>query len=416
MREKILLLGLEDTRSTWMPIDHNLSEFRSRERLWNTPNLGLLTIAGLLYEKYEVTYADLNYDKVGQIDFQYVFMSPSTSQIPQAYKWAEYFKRAGTRVVMGGPHVTMMPDEALRHADTVFIGESENALKLFLANPSQELFRSTKVVDMKRSVLPRYELAKKYPYSSIPVQVSRGCPHQCEFCLSSTIYGRKVRRKSLDDVKRELVYIKQLYNNPFIFFTDDNFFIHQEYSLKMLELLQRLKLNWYAFTDITLYQKKEILKKLYKSGCRKLLIGFESLDENNLYEINRSRFKGSKIKGYNEAVSTIQSYRVGVVGSFVLGLLYDSADSFERLYEFIWDTCIYGTNITIATPFPGTVFYQKVKEVIKREWSLYDGFSLVYPIHNMTEEEFMSHYIQLINRINSKERIDRVIQYFKGLL
>lgn len=413
---KILLLALnsnEDHRSTLY--DQNLYEFKSRSRLWNTPNLGLLTIGAFLSRQYKVDYLDLNYENLQNRDYDIVFMSPTTSQALKAYKLSCEIRKNGTKVIMGGPHVSMLPKEALHYSDVIFVGEAEDTMDDFINGRYRTVYQCDTKPDLCKSPIPLYELTTRYPYSSIPVQISRGCPHQCEFCLSSTIYGKLIRRKSVEQVKDELLKIKSIYQNPFIFFTDDNFFINENYSMLILDIIKSLNLNWYAFTDISVYKNERILKRLYSCGCRKLLIGFESLNEENLNQINRSGFKSSKIKEYQKAIHTIQMEKIGVVGSFVLGLENDTDKTFDELYEFIYDTCLFGTNITIATPFPGTKLYHKLNQENKIEfnWSLYDGFSLINEIPNISKENFMLNYNKLINKINSKERIEKIIKFFK---
>lgn len=415
--DRVLLLALKGTAGDTLLYDQNLYEFKSRDRLWNTPHLGLLTVGAILAEKYHVTYLDLNFDTVKHYNYDYVFISPTTSQAKQAYEQAEIFRTHGVKVALGGPHVTMMPQEALSFGDFIFVGESENTLRQFLKGEQKKVYEDEGHPSMSLVKLPLYELCKKYPYSSIPVQLSRGCPHQCEFCLSSTIYGKTIRRKSLSQAYQELCMIKQHFGKKLVFFTDDNFLLDLSYSLEILNMLKQLGLQWYAFTDISVYRKKVLLDKLYLSGCRKLLIGFESLRENNLKEINKSGFKSSRVSHYEEAIRAIQSEKVGVIGSFVLGLQYDNDNIFEELYEFIYDTCIFGTNITVSTPFPGTKLYEKInsRQNLSKDWSLYDGFTLLYDIPGIDRELFVQRYLQLIQKINSKERIHRVMEYFKKI-
>lgn len=413
--KEVLLLALKGAVGDALLYDQNLFEFKSRNRLWNTPHLGLLTVGAILKEKFHVTYLDLNFDTVKHYKYDYVFMSPTTSQAKQAYEQAKIFRAHGVKVAFGGPHVTVLPNEALSFGDFVFIGESENTLRQFLKGEQKKIFEEYGYPSMSLVKLPLYELCKKYSYSSIPVQLSRGCPHQCEFCLSSTIYGKSIRRKSLSQAYEELYTIKKYFENKLIFFTDDNFLIDLTYSMEILDILKTLKLEWYAFTDISIYKKKNLLEGLYLSGCRKLLIGFESLREDNLKEINKSGFKNSKRLNYKEAIQTIQAEKVGVVGSFVLGLPYDNESIFDDLYQFIYDTCIWGTNITVSTPFPGTKLYEKInqQQQLTKDWSLYDGFTLLYDIPGINKELFQQRYRQLILKINSMERIQRVMEYFK---
>lgn len=415
--EKVLLLALKGTIGNEQLYDQNLYEFKARKRLWNTPHLGLLTVGAMLADKYDVTYIDLNYDTIKHYEYDYVFISPTTSQAKQAYEQAVIFRQHGVKVALGGPHVTMMPQEALAFGDFIFVGESENTVRQFLEGDRRSIYEDKIYSDMSLVKLPLYELCKNYPYSSIPVQLSRGCPHQCEFCLSSTIYGRTIRRKSLTQAYQELYMVKKYFDNRLVFFTDDNFFLDSTYSMEIMDMLRRLDLKWYAFTDISIYKKRNLLERLYESGCRKLLIGFESLRQNNLKDINKSGFKSSKVFEYEEAIQVIQAEKIGIVGSFVLGLPYDNLDTFDELYQFIYDTCIFGTNITVSTPFPGTKLYERINNVqtLNKDWTQYDGFTLLYDIPEMDRDMFQKQYLQLIKRINSKERINRVIEYFKNI-
>ncbi len=414
--EKVLLLALKETMVNAQLYDQNLYEFRSRNRLWNTPHLGLLTVGAILAEKFVVEYIDLNYESIEHYEYDYVFISPTTSLAEQAYEQAATFRKHGVKVALGGPHVTMLPEEASVFGDFIFVGESENTLRQFLEGDRKKIYEEGIHPDMSLVKQPLYELCRKYPYSSIPIQLSRGCPHQCEFCLSSAVYGRIIRRKSLSQAYQELSIVKQYFEKKLIFFTDDNFFLDMSYSLEIMSMLKRLNLTWYAFTDISIYRKKELLDKLYESGCRKLLIGFESLRQNNLREVNHSGFKSARVPEYEEAVREIQSKKIGVVGSFVLGLPYDNEDTFDELYQFIYDTCIFGTNVTVSTPFPGTKLFEKINRTqpLKREWSQYDGFTLLYDIPGIDRDLFQERYLQFINRINSKERLKRVVEYFKN--
>ena len=415
--KKILLLELEGVKNTEKSsFDLNLMEFKSRQRLWNTPNLGLLTVGGCLSDRFYIDYIDLNYEKQLKPDYDYVFMSPSTSQANRAYELSHFFHQNNVRVVLGGPHASMMPVEAKIYSDTVFIGESENILKTIDNVIPEGVITCEKKTDLELfDFVPLYGLSGKYPYTSFPVQLSRGCPHQCSFCISSSIYGKKIRRKTLAQANKELMYLKSFKNRPFVFFTDDNFFLDENYILKLFDILKNLKIEWYAFTDISIYKKDKILKRLYSSGCRKLLIGFESLNSDNLEKINKSGFKKNKRGEYEKAINIIQSNKIGVVGSFVLGLDNDTEETFDELYDFIVNTKIYGTNITIATPFPGTRYYEELseKENLPCDWSLYDGFTLVHKLKNISSDRFMIKYKELIAKINSPERINSVLDFFK---
>ena len=416
--KKALLLSLPFRGSPAL-CDRRLAEFRSRERLWCTPHLGLLTVGAMLPDDWKVDYIDLSYETPADLDYDYVLMSPSTAQVPQAYEIADAVRSKRTRVLLGGPHVTMLPGEGLAHADVIFAGEGEETVNTFLHDEAlgraARLYRCSTPPMLGRSPIPRYELAARYPYRSVPLQLSRGCPHQCRFCLSSTIYGRQIRRKTPGQIRAELNVVRSLWKRPFLFFTDDNLFINDAFSHTLLGILDENPTDWYAFTDVSIAEKEWLLDRLYPAGCRKLLIGLESLDPNSLQRLNTSGFKRRKRERYEQAVEQIQCRHIGVVGSFVVGLPDDTAETFDRLYQFISSTCLYGTNITVSTPFPGTRMYDDLKAqgvALSSDWSRYDGFTLLYDLPHLDRADFERCYTRLIERINSPERLSRVVRYF----
>ncbi len=402
----------------------SMQEYAARRRLWSVPSLSLLTVAGLMDEDFSIDYFDLSYDTVESFgEYDIVFLSPSTSQANRAYELSEMFRRQGARVVMGGVHVSMMADEALEHADAVFIGESEETFPVFLkdlkAGSLSRVYKAGTFPDMNASPVPRYDLAAKYPYKSVPVQTSRGCPHQCEFCVSSRIYGAKYRRKSFEQVRTELEYIKSIWSKPYIFFTDDNFFMDENYSSQLIDYLKEAGLRWYAFSDARIADRVSMLEKMAASGCAQLLIGFESLSDENLASINRSQWKRKRRVEYLNIVERIQSYGIGVVGSFVVGLDADTPEVFKELYEFVEKSRLYATNITIVTPFPGTALYEKLKRekrIIVDDWSRYNGFELTFQLKNMRPEEFEKGMCRLYEQLDSPQRINGVLNYFKSII
>jgi radical SAM superfamily enzyme YgiQ (UPF0313 family) len=398
-------------------------EFKSRKRLWSCPSLSLLTVAGMLPQSFSIDYIDLNYDTEINGDYELALFSPSTSQANQAYLLADGLRKKGTKVVMGGPHVSVLPEEALQHSDSVFIGESEETFPIFLKDLKKgalkKVYAAETYPDLALSPSPRYDLLGAYDYKSVPIQLSRGCPHQCEFCISSQLYGKKYRRKSIQQVYKEIEAILSVRPKPFIFFTDDNMFLDKEYSLRILDLLRSLNVRWYAFTDAHIADDRKFLEVIAKSGCSRLLIGFESLTAENLIQINPSLWKMKRCQDYKKIIETIQSYGIGVVGSFVIGLDDDKEDVFDKIEEFVLETNLYATNITILTPFPGTRLYKRYKEINRlfdTDWSRYNGFELTFDFNNMKKEDFEKKFFKLYQNLNSKERITNVLNYFKNVL
>lgn len=396
-----------------------LKEYKRRKKLWNCPNLGLLTVAAYLPDSWNIEYIDLNYDNLNEKVYDLVFISATTAQAYRAYNVADTYRRKGIRVVMGGIHISVCPEEALSHADIIFVGEVENAINDFIndlmSNSLKRIYFSKKRPDLTYARIPRYDLAMKYPYDVIPIQISRGCPHQCEFCASTSIYGKKRRQKRLEMVEKEIKTMLSIWRNPLVFFTDDNMFIDKMFTWKLIEILKKYHLQWYSFSDIAIATDYGLVAALYEVGCRQLLIGFESLSQESLAEINKSQFKMKHRKYYFEAVEKIQTKGIGVVGSFVLGLDGDTKDTFYEIADFVEHSFMYATNLTILTPFPGTAIYDKFKRenrIFEIDWRCYNGFELTYYPKNMTISEFKYYYEELNIRVNSTLRMNSMMRHF----
>lgn len=398
----------------------NAWEFQARMRLWSCPSLSLITIAGMMPEDTDLEYIDLNYTNEAELNAEWAFFSPATAQANRAYQLADKLRRKGIKVAIGGPHATVLPDEAFQHADVIFIGEAEKTFPAFLKdiekNQIKRIYTSSSFPELSLSPLPAYRLTKKYPYKSVPIQTSRGCPHQCSFCISSKIYGNRIRCKTALQLEDELETIKEIFGKPYVFFTDDNLFIDKQRNNGLINIIKNSHINWYAFSDAGIADDDQLLSKIADAGCTQLLIGFESLCSENLQGLNQNHWKMRKLNFYKEIIKRIQSYGIGVVGSFVMGMENDTADVFDNLYEFIEETSLYATNITVLTPFPGTETYRKYKSegrLISEDWSAYNGFELTFKPNNMTVEEFEKGYIDLNMRLNSADRMNRIVEHFK---
>ncbi|WP_110290023.1 B12-binding domain-containing radical SAM protein [Lachnotalea glycerini] len=424
---KVALMSVENNiirkEKSYRNIIESLAEYKRREQLWDCPNLGLLTIAGYFPEKWDITYIDLNKEPLEYKKYDWVFISASTGQINRAYEVADGFKNMQVKVAIGGIHASVCKEEAMNHADVVFVGEFEPVYKQFLMDMEvgtvKKFYESAEKPNLDDTKCPRYDLAGKYSYHVVPVQLSRGCPHACKFCASTKVYGRRRREKNLSSVEEEIKTIQSLWNHAFLFFTDDNMFINRDYIIGLLRILKKYKMQWYAFSDIRISDDDELLEQLAQTGCRQLLIGFESMSDDSLCEINENQWKKKQKNKYYSAVEKVQSFGIGVVGSFVLGFDHDNEKSFVDIAEFVEQTKIYATNITILTPFPGTDLYEQyVKEnrIISKNWSCFNGFELTHHLKQMTLEEFEKNYMELNQRINSSKRMYVMLNYFKNIL
>jgi len=389
------------------------------------PSLALLIIAGLTPEDIEVEYVeipDINQHDVNP-DFDLVAISTYSAQIFEAYELADRYRAKGIRVVIGGPHVTMLPDESKPHVDAVVIGDAEpvwgELINDFKEGKLKPYYRAVKAYDLSQSPLPRYEFLDKSKHNRITVQTARGCPHDYEFCAASKILG-PYRKKPVELVVRDIKAIKKLWRNPFIEFADDNTFVDKEWSKRLLSALIPLHIRWFTETDISVAQDEELLSLLRPSGCRQLLIGFESVLRSNLKGMERNDWKSKQYDSYLSAIEKIQSHGVSVNGCFILGLDSDDFSIFEKTRDFIEKSQLLEAQITVLTPFPGTRLHQRLQkeERLLKEifWDRCTLFDVNFVPKNMTVEQLEDGLAWLGSQIYSEQAYNRRKEHYKEIL
>jgi radical SAM superfamily enzyme YgiQ (UPF0313 family) len=225
----------------------------------------------------------------------------------------------------------------------------------------------------------------------LPIQTSRGCPNNCEFCSVPAISGRKLRIKSISRIEKEVEALKA-FRSRYLFVVDDNFTVAKERSLALMDLFRHHGFKWMGFSTLSVSEDEEFLEALRSSGCISLFIGFESLHDQGGLVKNRL-YKGPG--AFKEAVARIHSYGIGIQGSFIFGFDYDTEEVFQETVAFIQGAGIELPSINIMTPFPGTgLFNQLDKEerLLHKDWSLYDMNHVVFQPRGMSPEELQQGY------------------------
>jgi radical SAM superfamily enzyme YgiQ (UPF0313 family) len=366
----------------------------------NLPSLGLLTLAGMTPSEHEVEYLEIpdvhNVDTLPD-EFDLVGISSYCAQIDEGYELARRYKSAGVPVVMGGPHVTHMPEEAKEYCDAVVIGEGELHWLGVLNDCKKGTLKKTygsldDSFDLSDAPMPAFELLEMENYNRLTVQASRGCPHRCEFCGSSPLITRRYRQKPVEKVLAEIDRIKELWSGHFIEFVDDNAIVDKTYWRELLTKLESRRIKWFAETDISVIEDKEILELMRDSGCVQVLLGLESPVRAGLSGIEmKTDWKLRQLPQYRKAVKTIQSHGIRVTGCFVMGLDGQKPEIFDEVLAFVRETEMFDVQITIMTPFPGTPLYdrlRKEKRLLKeRDWRCCTLFDINFHPQNMTVEE-----------------------------
>ena len=380
------------------------------------PSLGLLTLAALTPADIDVEYLEVpDPAALKQLpgDFDLVAIASFTARIYDAYALADRYRAAGVKVVLGGLHVTVCPEEAMRHADSVVLGEGEPAWPRLIDDLRRDRLQPVYDVrnqsfNLANAPIPRYELLDPKRYNRITIQTQRGCPYRCEFCAASLLISPKYKLKPVPRVTAELRRIKAIWPHPFIELADDNTFVNKRHSKELLRAFQEEDVRWFTETDISLADDEELLQLLRPSGCVQVLIGLESPALPGLDGLEkRMNWKAHKLDDYRRAIDRIQSHGVTVNGCFVLGLDGTGPESFDAVWEFVQDSGLYEVQITIATAFPGTPLYDRLHRegrlLHERAWDLCTLFDVNFRPQQMTVAQLEQGFRGLAERLYSAE-------------
>jgi radical SAM superfamily enzyme YgiQ (UPF0313 family) len=381
------------------------------------PSLGLLYLAAVTPPGHEIRYFEAERDgsePAEVYDCDLVAISTFSAQVFEAYAIADRLRAKGVKVAMGGLHVTVQPDEALKHADFIFLGEGERtwgaAVRAVEQGTTRRMWDAADFppLDLHSLPVPRYDLLLDRPYNRFTVQTSRGCPWRCDFCASNVMLRQAYRKRPVAEVIRDIRFIQRLRKRPFIEFADDNTFVDKAWGKELCRQLIPLKVKWFTETDISVGDDPELLRLMREARCRQVLIGLESPEQPALNGIEmRANFKARRWATYKDAVRRIQEHGITVNGCFILGLDGHTPAIFQEVLDFALDAPLYDVQITVLTPFPGTPLYDRLlaegRILEHQRWDLCTLFDVNYVPKNMTVEELREGMYWLGERLYSEE-------------
>jgi radical SAM superfamily enzyme YgiQ (UPF0313 family) len=451
----IAIAGVKVQTRKFIELGVTLPQFMNRGRvIAQLPSLALLTLAGATPEAIDVEYVEVDdvasFAQKPRLDFDLVALSTYTARAFDAYVVADAYRAQRVPVVFGGLHASVLPEEVAQHADAVVVGEGEvtwpevvrdfqrggrAGLKKFYREARPGRF------DLSQGPMPRFDLLARIPatppnplpdslatgqihrlgeYNRITIQTTRGCPWDCDFCAASKLYGPRYRVKPVERVLQEVDAVRSLWRRPFIEFADDNTFVHKAWAKQLLRELADREVRYFTETDVSVANDEELLDLLYPSGCRQVLIGFESPRRASLEGMDRVNWKARQCSRYREAIDKIQSRGVSVCGCFIVGLDADTPEIFDELREFIDRSRLLEVQITILTAFPGTRLYQRLlaegRLLYPGAWDRCTLFDLNFRPRGMTVEQLEDGVMQLWRDCWNAEALSVRKRYYRQLL
>jgi radical SAM superfamily enzyme YgiQ (UPF0313 family) len=385
------------------------------------PSLSLLTLAALTPRDIEVEYREVPDREAEQElpdDYDLVAISSYTGQIHDAYRVAERYRSRGVPVVMGGLHVSVLPEEARAHGATAVVGEGElswpRVIEDFRQGRLQGEYRPPDgaAFDLAQAPMPRYELLEVERYNRLTVQTSRGCPHRCEFCASSILLTPHYRVKPVARIVAEIRRIRELWPEPFIEFADDNSFVNRAHSRELVRALRDEGVKWFTEADVSIADDPDLLDGMRESGCRQVLIGLESPGAAGLDGVElRSNWKLGRLPDYEAAIRRIQTKGITVNGCFVLGLDGQTEQVFDDVYEFVERSGLYEVQITVLTPFPGTPLYRRLDQqgrlLRKGAWETCTLFDVNHVPTGMSPARLRQGLVELAQRLYDRTFVEQ---------
>jgi radical SAM superfamily enzyme YgiQ (UPF0313 family) len=336
-------------------------------------NKGLLAPLGLMYlaaytpPEVEVRLIDENVERIDFSDVpDLVGITTMTATAPRAYEIAGRYRSLGTKVVLGGVHASMIPEEALRYADAVVVGEAESiwpqVLADFDAGRLEHLYHQKEFIDFERPIQPRRDVIDPRRYwSANGVQTSRGCPHGCNFCSVTAFNGRRVRMREVDNVLAEVESLPShnRIKNKVVAFVDDNIAANPARAKELFKELIPMNIKWGSQASITFAMDEELVALAAESGCQFLFIGLETMSRKALAEMGKRQ---NKVEEYEDSLRLLRKYGIDVMGAFVFGFDCDDESSFTDTLDFAMRNKIQVGQFAHLVPYPGTRLYNELAE------------------------------------------------------
>ncbi|HTR45673.1 MAG TPA: radical SAM protein [Thermodesulfovibrionales bacterium] len=365
-----------------------------RSRVLNFQQITMPYLASFVPPHWTVLHID---EAVSPVDFSaqpdLVAITFHTPSAPHVYAFADRCRQMGITVVLGGPHVTLMPDEAQTHADVIFVGEAESHWPQFFsdfeAGCHRTRYHAAEPPTLEMAPKSRKDLFCRRDHAGGVLFATRGCANRCDFCTLAVMYRSCVRKRPVEAVAEEF----GSFRGKVIILWDDNIAGDMEYAKALFRALAHHRKWWSSQASIHAARDDEFLRLAAQSGCKQLFVGLESISQASVDEVRKGF---NRVTEYKWAIERIHSYGIAVQAGIIFGFDNDSKTIFSETLDFLEETGVQNATFNMLTPFPGTRLYARLEEegrILTRDWSRYNGRAdVVYQPRQMSPEELLAGY------------------------
>jgi radical SAM superfamily enzyme YgiQ (UPF0313 family) len=345
-----------------------------RPRVLNFQQITMPYLAARVPPGWDVFHIDEEAEEIDwNTDANVIGITFHTPSAFHAYDIAGRFRSQGKCVVLGGPHVTLLPQEAGQYADVIFIGEAEGLWEEFLLSFETGTYRNeyqqTSLPSLAKIPMARKELFHRRDYTNGVLFATRGCPNQCDFCTIAVMYHHQLRKRPVAEVAAEYASFK----GKVIIFWDDNIAGDMEYAKGLFRAIAPYRKWWSSQASIHAGRDDEFLETAAQSGCKQLFLGLESISQQSMAEVKKGF---NRVEEYSRIIDRIHSHGIAVQAGIVFGFDHDTPDIFENTIDFLEKTGVQNATFNILTPFPGTPLFRKMDaegRILTRDWRKYNS-------------------------------------------
>jgi len=358
--------------------------------IFRYPKLGILSVAALTPKEFRVEFVDEIIENINfKTDADIIAISAVTALAPRSFEIAEEFKKRDKTIIMGGMHATFLPDECLKHVDSVVIGPAEGAWDSLLDDYSKGRLKRKYVGSLANPMsLPpacRIPEGRKGYAQGHVFGITRGCVHRCEFCSVRSFYNGSYHKRPISEVIREMKALPWKIIN----IVDDNIFCDPGYAKELFRALIPLKKHLLFQASVDIADDPELMALIRDAGGKGVFIGIETLDQANLRHMKKDQ---NIIRKYKRVIKIFHKHGIVVEAGMMFGFDCDNKGVFKDARDFGFETNLDLMQIAIVTPMPGTAFYDKLnseKRICDHDWAHYDCKHAVFTPKNMTKEELL---------------------------